>query len=363
MTLAPERSRSDQAAWRAVLRRDRSADGAFVYAVRTTGIYCRPSCPSRRPRRENVTFFPSPAEAERGGFRPCARCGPASRLAAERAVARAAAFLEERPEERVTLPALAAEVGLSPSHLQRTFRRVLGVSPRAFQDARRLARFKGLVRRGEPVGSAGYGAGYGSSRGLYESARAGLGMTPAAYRKGGEREAIRFGIVGTGLGRLLVAATGRGVCSVALGDSDAALEHELRGEFPRAGLERDDPGVARWTRAVVGRLEGAPGEELPLDLRGTAFQLRVWSALRQIPFGETRSYAAVARAVAAPRAARAVARACAANRVALLVPCHRVVRGGGELGGYRWGVERKRRLLEAEAAPAGVPARARPGLR
>jgi AraC family transcriptional regulator of adaptative response/methylated-DNA-[protein]-cysteine methyltransferase len=342
----------DEDAWKAVRDRDRARDGTFVYAVRTTGVFCRPSCPSRRPLRDNVTFFPTPADAERAGFRACARCGPTGPpAAAARAVERAAAWLEARLGERVTLAELARAVGVSPFHLQRTFRRMLGLSPRAFQEARRLDRFRRLVRGGESVGSATYGAGFGSSRGLYESARAGLGMTPAAYRRGGEREAIRFGTAATPLGRLLVARTARGVCAVSLGDGDPGLERALRAEFPRASLERDDGAMAGWLEAVATQAAGGPPAELPLDLRGTAFQLRVWQALREIPRGQSRSYGALAASLGAPRGARAVARACATNRVALLVPCHRVVAGGGGLGGYRWGASRKARLLDGEAAP------------
>lgn len=338
----------EDAAWRAVLARDRGRDGAFVYAVRTTGVYCRPSCPSRRPRRENVSFFATAAGAEQAGYRACARCGPAGgRAAAREAVERAVAILEARPDRRIALGELARRVGMSPFHLQRTFRQSLGVSPRAFQDALRLARFKSRVRQGEPVGLATYEAGYGSSRGLYESARAGLGMTPATYRKGGQGERIRFTTVSSELGRLLVAAAARGVCAVSLGTEDAALEKDLRAEFPRAEVARDDAGVRPWVRAVVRRLEGAP-TPLRADLRGTAFQLRVWAALRAIPYGETRSYGEVAAAIGEPGASRAVARACAANRLALVVPCHRVVRGDGGLGGYRWGLSRKRRILDRE---------------
>ncbi len=338
----------EEAAWSAVLARDRSRDGTFVYAVRTTGVFCRPSCPSRRPRRENVSFFRTAALAEQAGYRACARCGGASREdAASEAVGRAVAFLESRAGEQVPLQELARRVGMSPFHLQRTFRRVLGVSPRAFQDARRLALFKSRVRQGDPVGLATYEAGYGSSRGLYESARAGLGMTPATYRRGGQGERIRFTTVASELGRLLVAAAGRGVCAVALGADDAALERDLRAEFPRAEVARDDAGVRPSVRAVVRRLEGAPSA-LRVDLRGTAFQLRVWEALRAIPYGETRSYGEVAAVIGEPGASRAVAQACGANRVALLVPCHRVVRGDGGLGGYRWGLARKRQLLDQE---------------
>ena len=339
----------EESLWSAVLARDAARDGSFVYAVRTTGVYCRPSCPSRRPRRENVAFFRSGAQAEQAGFRACRRCGHgAAGSASAEAVARAAAYLEVHLDGRVTLAALARHVGLSPFHLQRTFRRALGLSPRAFQDAKRLARFKARVRQGEAVGMATYEAGYGSSRGLYESARAGLGMTPATYRRGGAGETIRYTLVATELGRLLVATTGRGVCSVCVGADDARLEAELRAEFPSAAFSRDDEHVKPWVEAVLRHVRDA-GATPPLDLRGTAFQLRVWQALREIPAGETRSYGDVARAIGMPRASRAVARACATNRLALVVPCHRVVRGDGAPGGYRWGPSVKRKLLDREA--------------
>jgi len=339
----------EESLWSAVLARDAARDGSFVYAVRTTGVYCRPSCPSRRPRRENVAFFRSGAQAEQAGFRACRRCGHgAAGSASAEAVARAAAYLEVHLDGRVTLAALARHVGLSPFHLQRTFRRALGLSPRAFQDAKRLARFKARVRQGEAVGMATYEAGYGSSRGLYESARAGLGMTPATYRRGGAGETIRYTLVATELGRLLVATTGRGVCSVCVGADDARLEAELRAEFPSAAFSRDDEHVKPWVEAVLRHVRDA-GAIPPLDLRGTAFQLRVWQALREIPAGETRSYGDVARAIGMPLASRAVARACATNRLALVVPCHRVVRGDGAPGGYRWGPSVKRKLLDREA--------------
>lgn len=351
---APAPKPTDAAeAWQAVLARDARRDGEFVYAVRTTGVYCRPSCPSRRPRRENVAFYAAAADAERDGFRACGRCGPGSPLgASEAAVRRALALLDRRPEERLSLAALARRVGLSPFHLQRTFTKLVGLSPRVYQDARRLERFKARVRSGESVGAATYDAGFGSSRGLYESARAGLGMTPAAYRRGGAGERITWSTLATPLGRILVAATARGVCAVSLGDRDGALEEGLRAEFPRATLERDDVGLRRWLRAVERQIAGGPAARLPLDLRGTAFQLRVWKALRDVPRGETRSYGALAAEIGEPRAARAVARACATNRVALLVPCHRVVRGEGTLGGYRWGVGRKKAILQAEGERA-----------
>lgn len=352
---SPNDAARDALAWSAVVRRDAAADGRFVYAVRTTGVFCRPSCRARRPRRENVLFFPDPGEAARAGFRACLRCRPANEGAGERgAVASAVAFLERHGGERVRLAELAQHVGLSPFHLQRTFTRAVGVSPRVFQEARRLARFKAEVRRVGDVGRATYEAGYGSARGLYEGARARLGMTPAAYRRGGAAERIRFTTAACALGRLLVAVTERGVCAVELGDDDAGLERRLREEFPRAEVvERDDRALRQTVGAVLAAAEGRGRAPLPLDLRGTAFQLRVWQALLEIPPGETRSYAGLAAAIGQPSAARAVARACAANRVALLVPCHRVVRGDGEPGGYRWGAARKRRVLarEREATP------------
>ena len=346
-----------EAAWKAVVTRDRSQDGAFVYAVRSTGVYCRPSCPSRRPRRENVTFHATAEDAERAGFRACARCGPGAPLGrGERAAERAARWLEEHLDSRVTLAELARRTGVSPFHLQRTFRRIYGASPREYQDARRLRGFKDAVRGGEQVAAATYAAGYGSSRGGYESFRSGLGMTPTAYRRGGRGERIRFGTLATAVGRLLVAATDRGVCAVSLAEEDRTLERELRAEFPEATIDRDDRGVAAWLAAVARGIEGGPTPDVPLDLRGTAFQLGVWRALRGIPFGETRSYREVAAAAGQAGAARAVARACAANRVAVLVPCHRVVPAAGGTGGYRWGAERKRALLALEReAPAAAP--------
>ena len=354
----------DALAWSAVVRRDSGADGRFVYAVRTTGVFCRPSCHARRPRRENVLFFPGPAEATHAGYRACLRCRPAGEGDGERAVARAIAFLEARGGERVRLAELAEHVGLSPSHLQRTFTRAVGVSPRAFQDARRLARFKAGVRRGGDVGSATYEAGYGSTRGLYERARARLGMTPATYRRGGLAERIRFTTTTCELGRLLVAVTERGVCAVELGDDDARLEESLRGEFPRAeAIERDDVALRHTVLAVLSAVDGRARAPLRLDLRGTAFQVRVWQALLGIARGETRSYSEIAVAVGQPSATRAVARACGANRLALLVPCHRVVRGDGGLGGYRWGTERKRRVLEREREPERKPGATRPSSR
>lgn len=337
----------EQSAWQAILERDARRDGQFVYGVRTTGVACRPSCSSRRPLRSNVELFATREEAVRAGYRPCARCR-AEPARGDGALERAIAYLDHHLDERVTLAALARQVGLSPHHLQRTFARALGLSPLRYQQRRRLEGFKARVRRGEGVGEATYGAGFGSSRALYESARSGLGMTPATYRSGGRGESIRFTILSSESGRLLLAVTERGICAIELGDDDAALAQKLAREFPQAALQRDDAALRGWSRQVLEAVREGTISRLPLDLRGTAFQLRVWRALQEIPRGETRSYASIAARIGRPSASRAVARACASNRVALVVPCHRVVRADGEPGGYRWGSERKRRILAAE---------------
>lgn len=343
-----------ETAWTAVLNRDAQADGRFVYAVSSTGVYCRPSCPSRRPRRESVTFFTGPGEAERAGYRPCRRCRPRNAVSEPaRTVQRACAHIEAHLDEPVTLEALGRELGMSPYHLQRTFKRITGVSPREYARARRMERFKERLQQGDDVTAATYEAGFGSGSRVYERSDARLGMTPATYRRGGRGMRIRFGTAPSPLGRLLVAATDRGICAVTLGDSDEELAAALRREYPHAVVERageEDEGLRSRIEEVVRHLEGAsPHLALPLDVRATAFQERVWKALQEIPWGETRSYGEIAAAVGRPGAARAVARACASNPAALVVPCHRVVRGDGEPGGYRWGAERKRRLLEREA--------------
>jgi AraC family transcriptional regulator of adaptative response/methylated-DNA-[protein]-cysteine methyltransferase len=342
--------------WQAVEARDPRFDGAFVYAVRSTGIYCRPSCPSRRPRRPHVTFFALPEAAERAGFRSCLRCRPrAVRVRDERAerIQRVCRYVADHLEEPLTLERLSREAGLAPHHLQRTFKRVMGISPRAYADALRMGVFRRRVRKGAAVIDATFEAGFGSTSRLYERAPAQLGMTPAAFRKGGQGLGVRYTIVGSPLGRLLVAATGKGVCLVSLGDGDAALERVLREEYPAAELARDDAALAERVRHIVKHLEGRePHLDLPVDVRATAFQWRVWEELRRIPRGETRSYADVARAIGSPRAVRAVARACATNPVALVVPCHRVVPASGGTGGYRWGADRKAALLERESAGA-----------
>lgn len=350
----------DDQRWRAVAARDADMEGRFVYAVRTTGVFCRPSCPSRRPQRRNVLFFEVPEAALEAGFRPCKRCRPETAAPSDPrlAVVRETCKAIQRAATAPTLAALGAAVGVSPHHLQRLFTAVMGVSPRRYAEAVRLSRLRVALRDGEPVGQALYGAGYGSSSRLYEAAPGQLGMTPASYAKGGAGAQIAYAIVAMAdedaLGCLLVAATGRGICMVALGDDEAFLEAELRAEFPAAELRRDDATLGAWTRAVAERARGrAPHADLPLDVRATAFQWQVWDRLRRIPAGEIRSYGEIAAEIGRPGAARAVGRACASNPVAVLVPCHRAVGGDGGLHGYRWGVSRKRALLEREGGRAG----------
>lgn len=330
--------------WQAVLARDRRFDGAFVYAVRSTGIYCRPSCASRRPRRPQVTFFAIPEAAEREGFRACRRCHPENVSAGDPAVA------------LVREACRALDAGERPTgarrRLVRAFKRVLGITPKEYADARRIARFKQELKRRKQVSPALYEAGYGSSSRVYERTHARLGMTPAKYARGGVGIEILYATAATPLGQLLVATTARGVCGVSLGDDAATLAADLAAEFPAAHLHRDQAALEPSLRAILRYLEGVePSIELPLDIRATAFQRRVWQELQRIPFGETRTYTDVARAIGEPRATRAVANACASNPVALVIPCHRVIREDGELGGYRWGVERKRSLLKNERAP------------
>lgn len=336
--------------WQAVLNRDEAADGTFVYAVRSTKVYCRPSCPSRRPRAEQVLFFAEADAAEREGFRACRRCRPREAKPSQPEwVARACAYIESHLDQPLTLDALGREFHLSAYHLQRTFKRATGLTPRAYAQARRLARFKQGVRGGESVTAALYDAGYGSSSRLYEQAAARLGMTPTRYRKGGKDVEIRYALTDCALGRLLVAATAKGICFVSLGDDDAALERALRDEYPAAHLARDGSDLHEWTDAIVAYAGGERTQlRLPLDVQATTFQLRVWQALQEIPYGGTRTYAEVARGLGNPKANRAVAQACATNPVSLVIPCHRVVRADGGLGGYRWGLERKRKLLEQE---------------
>ncbi|HEY7347080.1 MAG TPA: bifunctional DNA-binding transcriptional regulator/O6-methylguanine-DNA methyltransferase Ada [Ktedonobacterales bacterium] len=341
--------------WQAVLTRDRNSDGRFVYAVRSTGIYCRPSCPSRRPKREQVLFFLLPQVAEQAGFRACRRCQPRTvdgyTNEQVELVHQACRAIEAHLDDDLSLASLGAQLHISPHHLQRSFKRIVGITPRQYAETCRLGRFKSRLREGETVTSAMYEAGYSSSSRLYERAPAHLGMTPTAYRKGGLGMNIVYTIVDSPLGRLLVAATERGICGVSLGDSDATLEAALRHEYPAAQIQRDEAGLKEWAPAFLSYLNGRqPDLSLPVDVQATAFQWQVWEALRAIPSGSTRSYSEVAQAIGHPRATRAVARACATNPVALVIPCHRVVRQDGHPGGYRWGIARKQQLLEQEKA-------------
>jgi AraC family transcriptional regulator of adaptative response/methylated-DNA-[protein]-cysteine methyltransferase len=334
--------------WEQVLARDARQDGRFVFAVRTTGVFCRPSCPSRRPRRDSVEFFTDPREAEHAGYRACLRCKPTQISEQAQHVLRARQLLDNA-EGVVTLAQLSKRVGLSPFHLQRLFKRATGLSPREYQSARRMQHVKRELRKGEDVTTALYEAGFSSPSRLYENANQQLGMTPGAYRRGGAGASITFAIAPTPLGRMLVAATGRGLCAVRLGDNAIELERGLREEFHAAELHRSDAAMGPYVEPLLARLNGDNTTiDLPLDVRATAFQKKVWETLRRIPRGETRSYSEVAREIGDPQAVRAVARACASNPVAIAVPCHRVVRSDGDLAGYRWGIGRKKKLLEAE---------------
>ncbi|MBB4285293.1 bifunctional DNA-binding transcriptional regulator/O6-methylguanine-DNA methyltransferase Ada [Roseospira goensis] len=344
---------ADDAHWRAVVDRRPPEGSVFVYAVVTTGIYCRPGCPSRRPKRENVRIFEGPAAARAAGFRPCQRCRPDEAPGADLAarIARARTRLEDTAEAEPALADLAAAAGFSPSHFHRVFKAQVGLSPKAYARTVRAARLRAALEEGASVTDATYEAGYSGPARAHADADAALGMTPSAYRRGGAGVQIDHVIVDSALGRLLVAATPRGLCAVAMGEDDAALLAALRARFPNATL-RADGAAAHAVLPAVLALAAAPGTapEVPLDLAGTAFQRRVWAELRRIPAGETRTYSAVAAAIGQPTATRAVARACADNPVALVVPCHRVVRTDGGLGGYRWGPARKRALLDTEAA-------------
>lgn len=358
-----------EALWHAVQSRDRASDGAFVYAVRSTGIYCRPSCPSRKPRREQVVFFPIPEAAEQQGFRACQRCRPRAINLRDPRTASVASVCREidtriRAEEagdneaRLTLSSLSKAVGMAPNQLERAFRRVMGITPRQYADAQRMRRLKSNLQKGDDVTTALYDAGFGSSRGLYERAPSQLGMTPGTYRQGGAGMQIHYTIVDSPLGRLLVAATDRGISALYLGEKDAPLKAALQKEYPRAEIDSDSSGsknLGGWVSKVLAHLRGKePHLDLPTDVQATAFRRRVWEELKRIPYGATRTYSEVARAIGRPAAIRAVARACATNPVSVVVPCHRVVRADGNLAGYRWGLDRKRALLEHESAARNV---------
>lgn len=348
---------NDEARWAAVLRRDRAADGAFVFAVRTTGVYCRPSCASRHPRRENASFHADPAAAERAGFRACRRCKPTEMSLAERQTALVVAACRkiETAEEMPSLDELAEAAGLSRFHFHRMFKSVAGVTPKAYADAHRADRMRDELEQTGTVTEAIYGAGFNSNGRFYAAAPQRLGMTPTAFRDGGTGAEIRFAIGQCHLGAILVAATDKGIVAIQFGDDPQTLLEELQDRFPKARLVGGDAEFEQLVARVVGFVEApsaANGEamlDLPLDIRGTAFQQQVWQALRSIPAGSTASYAEIARRIDRPKAVRAVAQACAANDLAVAIPCHRVVRSDGDLSGYRWGVARKRALLEREA--------------
>jgi AraC family transcriptional regulator, regulatory protein of adaptative response / methylated-DNA-[protein]-cysteine methyltransferase len=338
--------------WRALASRDGRADGTFVYGVTSTGVYCRPSCPSRRPRADRVRFFDTTTAARQAGFRACKRCRPDTvglSSPAIEAVRRASAYLASHADESVTLANLARVASLSPHHLQRRFKAIVGLSPREYQAALRAGRLRSSLRNGRDVTTAIYEAGYGSPSRVYEAPPTGRGMSPSSYKRGGGGMRIGYSVVPVSLGHVLIAATEHGVCSVKLGDRPEALERDLRREYPAAEIHRDEQPRSAWVDTIVEHLQGKEASlDLPIDVQATAFQWKVWRALQRIPAGETRAYAEVARAIGKPKAVRAVARACATNPVALVVPCHRVVQTDGGLGGYRWGIDRKRQLLARE---------------
>jgi AraC family transcriptional regulator, regulatory protein of adaptative response / methylated-DNA-[protein]-cysteine methyltransferase len=339
------------ARWAAVVARDAGRDGDFYFAVSTTGVYCRPSCAARRPRREHVEYFLTPEAAERAGYRPCLRCKPrASRgNTGSDLVKTVCRFIEQHLDEPLTLDRLGKEFHQSSFHLQRRFKAVLGITPREYADSCRLKMLKRNLQAGDSVTRAMYEAGYGSSSRLYERTASQLGMTPDRYRRGAVAAAIRYACSDSPLGRMLIAATDRGICSIQFGRTDGELLAGLKREFPFAVRKQDDGGLESWVEALLQHMTGKDlGSALPLDIRATAFQRRVWAYLQTIPFGRTKSYSQVAKQIGQPSAVRAVARACAANPVAVVIPCHRVVRQNGSMGGYRWGIERKKMLLEME---------------
>ena len=350
-TLPPPAPAGDDARWAAIVERDGAADGRFYYSVRTTGVYCRPSCGARLPRRENVAFHLTRVAAERAGFRPCKRCRPDQpALAEQRAAIVAAACRRIEQDERVPkLRELAHQAGVSAHHFHRIFKAVSGVTPRAYAASHRARRFREQLPHSASITDAIYDAGFNSGARAYEQSNETLGMTPSAYRAGGANVAIKFAVGQCSLGAILVAASARGVCAILLGEDPERLVRDLQDRFPRAELTGADAEFEQWVAKVVGLVEApAVGLDLPLDVRGTAFQQRVWRALTKIPVGTTVSYAELARQVGSPRAVRAVAQASAANANAVAIPCHGVVRSDGALSGYRWGVERKRALLARE---------------
>ena len=337
--------------WKALAARDSAADGTFVYAVTSTGVYCRPSCPSRRPRADRVRFFDTPSEARQSGFRPCKRCQPdivGFTTPGIEAVRRASTYLAAHADQSVTLAHLARVAAMSPHHLQRRFKAIVGLSPREFQAAVRAGKLRTSLRDGRDISTAIYEAGYGSPSRVYEAAPTGKGMSLSSYRRGGAGMRINYSTITSPIGEVLVAATEHGVCSVKIGADEAELLDQLRREYPRADITTSQPR-SEWVKAIAQHLRGKDATlDLPIDVQATAFQWKVWRALQRIPCGETRAYAEVAKSIGKPKAIRAVARACATNPVALIVPCHRVVPTAGGVGGYRWGQQRKEHLLQTE---------------
>jgi AraC family transcriptional regulator of adaptative response/methylated-DNA-[protein]-cysteine methyltransferase len=361
MSLVTKKERTVQTAteqdprWQSVIHRDASADGTFVYAVKTTGIYCRPSCPSRGAKPQNVSFYATGKDAEAAGYRACQRCSPDAASVAERnaAVVAQACRLIEAADELPKLDELAASVGMSSFYFHRQFKAITGLTPKAYGVAHRASRMRNeLADAGQSVTQAIYSAGFSSNSRFYETSNEVLGMTPTAYKNGGKDADIMFAIGQCSLGAILVARSDKGICAIMLDDDPNALAHELQDRFPKANLIGGDATFEELVAKVVGFVEAPQiGLDLPLDMRGTAFQQRVWQALRDIPAGKTVSYTDIAQAIGEPKAVRAVAQACGANKIAVAIPCHRVVRNDGALSGYRWGVERKRALLDRESRP------------
>jgi AraC family transcriptional regulator, regulatory protein of adaptative response / methylated-DNA-[protein]-cysteine methyltransferase len=342
--------------WEATLKRDKGQDGTFFFGVRTTGVYCRPSCPSRHPLRKNVRFYETPAQAERDGLRPCLRCRPLAAIGEDpnmQRIQELCRYIENHSDTPLTLNALAESVGLSVFHLQRSFKAIVGVSPKQYVEAIRLKNLKSSLKTSKDVTEAIYEAGFGSSSRVYERADTRLGMTPVQYREGGQNVVITHVTVPSPVGPIMIGATDRGLCFVQFGDSQGGLLKALKKEYPAAQLEEMHTPYPvefeHWVNALTQHIAGGqPHLHLPLDIRATAFQMRVWNYLQSIPYGTVQSYGEVAKAIGEPKASRAVAQACASNTVALVIPCHRVVRGNGELGGYRWGLARKRTLIDNE---------------
>jgi AraC family transcriptional regulator, regulatory protein of adaptative response / methylated-DNA-[protein]-cysteine methyltransferase len=338
----------------AVAERDSSFDGKFVYAVKSTKVYCRPSCPSRKPKAENLELFNLPELARQAGYRPCKRCHPDNAKIVDPQLGKIQAICHyiEHHVEAISLENLSKAFSLSPSHLQKTFTNIVGVSPQAYAEAHRIAKIKAALQQGDDISGAVYEAGYGSASRLYSKAKDELGMTPKTYKEKGKDTLIAYTVTDSLLGKLLVAATEKGICAVRLGDTEQELVGTLGQEFSNADLRRDDEQLTNYLKAILDNLEGKlPHLDLPLDVKATAFQKRVWQALQKIPYGETRSYSEVAKAIGQPKAVRAVATACASNSVGIVIPCHRVIGANGALSGYRWGIERKKKLLERERPP------------